>query len=81
VGVDEPGSGHGQGHGGLGDLAGLPHRHPPGHHLLPELGEAVADLDGLTEVGPSGVGGLADREGELGDTELGDQGCAVAGDG
>jgi hypothetical protein len=48
---------------------------------VPGLGEPVADLDGLTEVGAAGVGGLVDRERELGDAELRDQGCAVAGDG
>jgi hypothetical protein len=81
VGVHEPGTLERQRQGGFGDLPGLPHRHPAGHDEGPGLGEPVTDLDGLAEVGPPGVGGLADREGELGDAELRDQGCAVAGDG
>ena len=42
--------------------------------------EAVADLDRVTEVGATGVGGHAEHEGELGDTELRDQGCTRSGD-
>jgi hypothetical protein len=81
VGVHEPGTLERQRQGGLGDLAGLPHRHPAGHDERPDSGEPVADLDGLTQVRAAGVGGLADREGELGHTELRHKRGAVAGDG
>jgi hypothetical protein len=67
--------------GGLGDLAGFPDRHPAGGGDRPELREAVAELDRVAEVGPPGVGGHAEGEGEVGDAELGDQGCAGSGDG
>ena len=53
----------------------------PGGDRGPELGEAVAELDGVAEVGPPGVGRHAQGEGEVGDAELRDQGCAGSGDG
>jgi hypothetical protein len=68
VDVHEPGTLERQREGGLGDLAGLPHRHPAGHDPRPEPGEPVAGLDRLTQVGPS-------RVRELGDTELGTNGA------
>ncbi len=81
VAVHEPGAVHGQGVGGLGDPAGLPHRYRAGDDLCPEAGESVAGLDGVAEVLVPGVGGGVDGECELGDAELRDEGGTGSGDG
>ena len=52
-----------------------------GEDLGPGLREAVLQLDGMGDVGPTGVGGPADGEGELGDAELRHQGRAWPGEG
>ena len=68
--VDLGGRGHRQAGGVLGDPHRPPHRHPPGHHLLPEPRQAVAELEGLADVGLAGVGGQAQRGGVLHECEL-----------
>ena len=78
--VDEPGTVGGEGQGGLGDLAGLPHRHLTRDHALPQAREPVAGLDRVAEVPLPGTGRHPQRQCELGDAELRDQGCTLAGD-
>ncbi len=80
LGVDEPGCFHGQPEGGLGDAAG-----PPGHQLVglhpgPDPREAVLQLDRLGHERATGVGGHPERGGELGETELRDQGRTGSGE-
>ena len=77
--VDEARGGCLEGDGLLGDPAGLPHREPPGHDLGPQPGEPVAQLDGLGDVGPCGVLGQLQGDGEVGDRELPDAEGALAG--
>ncbi len=78
--VDLGGRGHREAEGVLGDPHRPPHRHPPGHHLLPESREAVAQLEGLADVGLAGVGRQAQRGGVLHQRELRDQRSPRAGD-
>ena len=80
VGVDERGTFGWEGRGEVGDLAGLPHRHPPRHDGVPELREPPAALHGVPDQRPPGVSGAADREGELRDAFLVHGGGAVPGD-
>ena len=67
-------------HGRAGDPAGPPRRQVALDHPGPDPAQAVAELDGLAEVGLAGLGGQPDRGGELGHRELRDQGCTGSGD-
>ena len=61
---------------GLGDLAGLPHRHRPGPDPPVETGQAHRKDQGVAQVGPSGGGGHVVRGREGGDgvpADLGDR--------
>lgn len=60
----------GQGHGALGDPAGLPRHEVAGHDAGPGLRQAVAELEGLADVRLPGLDRQADRHRELGDGEL-----------
>ena len=78
--VDLGGRRHRQAAGLLGHAHRPPHRQPPGHHLLPEPRQPVAQLQGLADVGLAGVGGHAQRCGVLHQRELRDQRSTRAGD-
>ena len=59
-----------QGDGALGDPAGLPRGQRAAHDLGPAARETVAQLDGLSDVRPTGVLAQAEGGGELGDGVL-----------
>ena len=60
----------GEADGGLRDPAGPPRGQVTGLEPGLDARQPVANLDRLTEVGPAGVGGLADHQRELGHAEL-----------
>ena len=78
--VDESGGLSGEPDGGLGDPTGPPCGQVAGGDACPVSGEAVLELErGGDQVAP-GVGRDAQGGGQLGDAELGDQGCAGSGE-
>ena len=80
VAVDVRGRLQRQEHGRAGDPAGPPRGQVALDHPGPDPAQAVAELDGLAEVGLAGLGREPDRGGELGHRELRDQGCTGSGD-
>ena len=64
--------------GALSDAAGLPCRQRAAHDLGEAAGETIAQLEGLGDVGASGVLAEAEGGGELGHGVLGDHERALA---
>jgi hypothetical protein len=85
LGVDEPRrlgrEGRSRVDGGLRNRTGPPRRDPAGVDLLPQPGEAVAQLEGVADELLRRGGGDPEDGAELGETELRDQGSPFAGDG
>src|SRR5690606_38830176 len=79
--VDLGCDGRGQGEGLGGDLAGLEGRDVAGGQPVPQVGEAVAQFEGLAHEHPAGVGSGAEGGGEFEGCVFVDQGCAGAGQG
>ena len=78
--VDERRSLGGEEAGVVGDPQCLPHRHLTVQHACPEPGEAVGELDDLSDVVAAGVQGPAQQGGELHHGEVGDQRCTGSGE-
>ncbi len=78
VGVHERRRRRGQGHGAVGDVAESEGLQVTGLESFPAPSEPVAALDGLGEEAAPGLGGAAQRGGELDDRELRDLGAALA---
>ncbi len=70
VGVHERRRRRGQGHGAVGDVAEPEGLQVTGLESFPAASEPVAALDGLGEEAAPGLGGAAQRGGELDDREL-----------
>ncbi len=81
LGVHVGGGFGGEAEGGGRDPAGPPGLDGPVLDAGPVLGEAVLQLEGVGDLDASGDGGAGDDGGELGDAELRDQRCPLAGQG
>ncbi|CAM3803670.1 hypothetical protein NOMA109596_11535 [Nocardioides marinus] len=66
--------------GDLGDPPDAPHLHLAVEESLPDLRQSVAGFDRIRDQYPAGVGGAAQRRGELDDRELRHLGGAGAGE-